>query len=89
LNSLPVQIVDNSLENIIFNFFEVNTFFVVGKKNTSFAGDDEQNSESADKVLENEILIEKFYVNNGDDLTSKTLGYLQLHEESVQNYCIS
>jgi len=87
-NSLPVQILDHSLENIIFNFFEVSTFFVIGKKNTTFDEEMESNA-SADKMLDDEILLEKFYVNNGDDLSSKTLGYLQLHGESVQKYCVS
>lgn len=75
LNSLPVQIIDHSLENIIFNFFEMNTFFVIGKKNTEF-NEEEGTWISGDRVLDDAILIEKFYVNNGDDLTSKTLGYL-------------
>lgn len=81
---LPVMIQDKMLDSVVFNFFEMNTFFVIGKKNTDFDQNELSNNSAnisksqldENKVLENQILLEKFYINNGDDLTSKTLGYL-------------
>jgi len=34
--SLPVKINQINVESIIFNFFEISNFFVIGSKNTEF-----------------------------------------------------
>jgi hypothetical protein len=57
--NMPVIIEPGNLEEIIFNFFEINTFFVVGQKNIEFDG-----------TSEDQIIFEKFFINHGDDLTS-------------------
>jgi hypothetical protein len=35
-NNLPVFIDPRNLKSIVFNFFEINTFFVLGEKNLGF-----------------------------------------------------
>lgn len=100
-DSLPITINLSNFESIIFNFFEVSNFFVVGMKNCNFdasyingsdgekrLGSNRSQEKEATRALENMILFEKFYINSGSDLTSKTLGYLQLTGD-VQSYCIS
>ena len=34
--SLPVKINSSNIESIIFNFFEITSFFVIGSKNVEF-----------------------------------------------------
>ena len=76
---MPIHFVHNSLDSIIFNFFEMNTFFLVGTRNDDFQND---NSDVTDPAAKNnssliskdaksvQILFERVNINNGDDLTS-------------------
>lgn len=87
------------LENIVFNFIEINTFFVVGSKNVEFDQNiNSMSNTSGDppdqaKFLDNQILFEKFFINQGEDLSSQTLGYFSLGKAKKNlrplNYCIS
>jgi len=106
--SLPVKINQINVESIIFNFFEISNFFVIGSKNTEFnkSASDINNSSlisdtpqnlnktknTGDEPLVNtSILFEKFFINNGDDLASQTLAYLQIGKDDneIFKYCFS
>ena len=87
------------------NFFEVSNFYVVAKRNVLFDNTDFNNSRLTPEKLQNsqpnislephnidnQLILEKFYINNGDDLASKTLGYLNVQgvPGDIQQYCIS
>jgi hypothetical protein len=68
-DSLPVYF--DSVKNLIFNFFETNTFFAVGQKNDDFSQNDVNS-------IDNHIIFEKFFINQGDDLTSQTMANLKI-----------
>ena len=84
--SLPVKIQSNNLDSIIFNFFEITNFFVIGSKNGDFNKSASEINNSSiisdpalnlnktklteDNGVNTSILFEKFFINNGDDLAS-------------------
>ena len=98
--SLPIHFVNNSLDSIIFNFFEMSTFFLVGSRNDEFQNDISDITDPAAKNNSSllskdgkspQILFERVNINNGDDLTSQTLAFLQTgspHKE-LSKYTVS
>ena len=70
-----MQFSTHNFSQIIFNFYEISTFFVLGNKQ-----DDPQDSDnnSAPEDDENEIILEKFFISHDNDLSSQSLAYLEL-----------
>lgn len=102
--SLPILMDNRLFENIVFNFFEVSNFYVLAKRNILFDNAEFNNSGSPDKLqssqpnltldahnIDNHLILEKFYINNGEDLSSKTLGYLNVQgvPGDIVQYCVS
>ena len=85
MQSLPIKIDPGLFDSIIFNCFEANSFYLIGKRDPS---EDEE-------VMEH-IILEKFYINldnEGGQLFSQTVAQLQLPKKSkpskVLNYVIA